>query len=245
MIIGLFCGSFLNILIDRLPKGEDVIWGRSHCDYCKKKLRWYELVPIISYVVQYGRCRRCRKHISFQYPTIEFVTGVAYATLFVLYGRSPILFLSSLLLFSAILVIFIADMKYQIIPDSMLVVSIVAVALCAIALGASTFQLINHGISALAAFAFFFFLWIVTKRRGMGLGDAKLAFVLGLFLGFPKIVEAVYFAFLTGACVGVILMLTGKRSLKSRIAFGPFLILGAVLTIMYGERFMELWQKFI
>src|SRR5690349_9078045 len=92
-IIGIFVGSFLNVLADRLPRGESVLWGRSHCDFCKKTLRWYELVPLFSYLLQNGRCRRCHKKLSVQYPLMELVTGVSFVILFLLFpvARFPIL----------------------------------------------------------------------------------------------------------------------------------------------------------
>ncbi len=212
-LLGLCVGSFLNVLADRLPRDESVFWGRSHCDYCKKPLRWYELIPVVSFVLQAGRCRRCRKKLSLRYPLIELITGAAFVMLPAQYW----------VLFSSFLVIFIADFTTQIIPDSMLL----AAAANALVVG-------PHFLSALAAGAFFYMLWFVTRGRGMGFGDVKLAAVLGLFLGYPRIIVAVYAAFLTGAAVGVILMLAGKKGWKSKIAFGPFLILGTVVSLLWN-----------
>lgn len=229
-IFGLAVGSFLNVLIDRLPKGRDVIAGRSRCDYCKKILRWYELVPLLSWAIQGGRCRQCHKSLSWQYPLVEIATGVGF-----------IIFVGSYwywIIFSALLVIFMADLKYQIIPDSMVVVGVIGV------IGA--IGLIGENVLAGAgAAAFFFLLWLITRGRAMGLGDVKLAFLMGLLLGFPGIIIACYLAFLTGAGVGVILILRGIKGLKSKIAFGPFLILGTCITLVWGPQIMEWWRRLL
>src|SRR5258707_2562362 len=109
--IGLLVGSFLNVCADRLPIGESILWGRSHCDFCKKTVRWYELIPVFSYVVQGGTCSRCHKQLSIQYPLAELATGAGFAALFYYYG-SPLLSFGALIgLFSVLLVIFLADVK--------------------------------------------------------------------------------------------------------------------------------------
>lgn len=221
-LLGISVGSFLNVLIDRLPKGQ-TIWGRSQCDYCKKTLRWYELIPIVSYLMQGGRCRRCHRMLSVQYPLVELATGFGFILL-------PNMF--HLLIFCSLLVIFVADLKYQIIPDSMLLLGVVG------AIG-EIWQ--NIGAGLLGAL-FFLLLWSITRGRGMGFGDVKLAGLLGLLLGYPRIVIALYGAFLTGAAVGVILILRGKAKPKTKIAFGPFMIFGALLATIWGARILEWWK---
>lgn len=216
-------GSFLNVLIDRLPKRKNVLTGRSVCDHCNKTLRWFELIPLLSFLIQGGRCRRCSAKLSWQYPIVELVTGVSFAL-----GVNP-------LLFSSLLVIFVADFKYQIIPDSMVVFGLLGVLL----------QGHPFWISAFGASLFFLLLWLVTRGKGMGLGDVKLAFLMGLLLGYPKIVVAGYLAFLTGAVVGVILILLGIKKPKDHISFGPFLILGTLIALVWGEKIIEWWRRFI
>ncbi len=240
-VVGLAWGSFLNVLIDRLPKGESVVWGRSRCDYCKKPLRWFELIPILSYIIQKGRCRRCHKRLSFQYPLIECMTGIGFVSLSSI-SHSWSLLLSHSILFSAFLVIFVADFKYQIIPDSMILVGIFAAIIPF--LTTYTYQLAatNHLLAAFGVTVMFFLLWGVTRGRGMGLGDVKLVFLLGLLLGYPGIIVALYIAFLTGAIVGVILVVVRKKSLKSNIAFGPFLIIGTLIALV-GQGYILYWWR--
>src|SRR3989344_7512388 len=125
--LGLVLGSFLTVLANRLPLGEDVLMSRSHCDYCKKILRWWELIPIVSFLIQMGRCRKCRKSLSLEYPFVELVTGCGLVMLSTTIGFSSILLLiSSWAIFASLLVITIADWKYEIIPDSMVVVLILS-----------------------------------------------------------------------------------------------------------------------
>jgi len=223
-LFGLAVGSFLNVLIDRLPQGKNVITGRSQCDYCGKTLRWFELVPLLSFFIQRGRCRRCHNKLSWQYPIVELVTAVAFA-----YGANP-------LVFSSLLVIFVADLKYQIIPDSMVVMGVIGV------IGVIGEKNVASGFGAAA---FFLLLWLVTRGKGMGLGDVKLAFLMGLLLGFPNIIIASYLAFLTGAASGVILILLGKKKLKEKIAFGPFLVAGTVIALIWGEQLLTVWRRLL
>lgn len=234
-IIGLCVGSLLNVLIDRLPKGESIWIDRSRCDHCKKKLRWYELIPLLSFLMQSGRCRRCHKKFSLQYPLVELTTGLGFVHF---YAQGPAL--SLMLIFGSLLVIFVADLKYMIIPDSMVVVGVIG------AIGGIWSRGAGIGENAMAgvgAALFFLVLFLITRGRGMGFGDVKLAFLLGLWLGYPKIVVGLYAAFLTGALVGVILILKGNKSLKSKIAFGPFLVLGATVAALYGDVLLKLWEK--
>lgn len=242
-ILGLVIGSFLNVLIDRLPRGENILWARSHCDYCHKTLRWWELVPLFSFIFLRASCSRCHKQLSFQYPLIELVSGVGLAFLASSIGTSdPIRFSLLAVIAGTLLVIAVSDGKYQIIPDEMVVVGMVS------ALGYRLLysgEIIPSVITAIVSAAFFYFLWRVTRGVGMGLGDVKLALYLGLWLGYPVVIVAFYIAFLTGAFVGVILMITGKKKLKSHIAFGPFLIFGTLASILWQDQIMQMVIRYL
>jgi leader peptidase (prepilin peptidase)/N-methyltransferase len=240
-LFGLLWGSFLNVLIDRLPKGQDVLLGRSHCDYCKRILRWYELIPVLSFLLARGRCLRCRKPLSFQYPFIELVTATACLLIIPAVSASLPGGIAAFILFSAFLVIFVADYKYQIIPDSM-IVAVAAGALIRNAADFSVQETTTRLVTGICTFVFFYALWRVTKRRGIGLGDVKLSPVLGFLLGYPDIIWALYSAFLTGALAGVILILYGTKTMKSKIAFGPFLLAGAGAVLMYRSLFLSIWN---
>ena len=243
LILGLLIGSFLNVLIDRLPKGEQLLKGRSRCDFCKKTLRWFELIPLFSFLLQHGRCLRCHKKLSIQYPLVELATGIGFVVLYFLSSHNLTVLLSYSLIFSSLLVIFVSDLKYQIIPDSMVVVGILGVILQGDSLQFP--QGVTLWISAFVASLLFYLIWVITKGKSMGFGDVKLAFLLGLLLGYPKIVVALYTAFLTGATLGVILILKGKRTLKSKIAFGPFLIAGTLIALLWSDIILLWWKKLL
>ena len=250
-ILGICFGSFANVLIDRLPFGENVLTGRSRCDFCKKKLRWFELIPILSFFIQGGRCRGCRKKLSWQYPIVEFGMGLVALGVF---GRISIGKISmyqyidifgKLLLTLTFVVIFVTDFKYEIIPDSMIVLGIIGAGLTLAFPPFSPLHVFPYLLSGIGASVFFFFLYLITRSRGMGLGDVNLVYLLGLVLGFPNIVVSLYTAFLTGALVGIILMVLGKKKLKSHVPFGPFLIFGASIALLFGNEIIHWWSTII
>lgn len=243
-LLGLSVGSFLNVLIDRLPNGQ-TIFGRSRCDGCGRMLRWYELVPVVSWIIQGAACRRCHRLLSLQYPLIELTTAVGFLFLFLLASPSPFVLLAYFFLFSSFLVIFVADFKYQIIPDSMLVAGLAGIGLLWMTPVRSGDNPLPYLASAAGGFLFFYLIYALSRKRAMGFGDVKLSFVLGLLLGFPLTIIAFYMAFLTGAVVGVILILVGEARFRSRIAFGPFLVLGTAMALIWGESMITWWQKTI
>lgn len=262
-IIGATIGSFLNVLIDRLPKGEQVVKGRSHCDHCHKKLGFFDLVPLLSFLLLGGRCRYCRKKISFFYPLVEFLTGIIFVMSFNFYNPTTLAsifpaspaggqLLTSLVVICSLIVIFFTDLKYYIIPDEMIVVGIIATILHIFVFSYSPTNIVSllncyivALVSGIIAGIFFFLLFLITKGKGMGQGDIKLAFLMGLLLGWPKIILAVYIAFLTGALVGVILILVGKKRFGQIIPFGPFLVLGTLAAIFYSNQLLNLWLRFL
>lgn len=272
--IGLAVGSFLNVLIDRLPKEENVLVGRSYCDHCRHPLAWYDLIPLLSFVLLRGRCRYCQKKISWQYPMVELLTG----GMFVLgslgflgsLGGSLISLCYLFFVLCCLIVIFFADLKYGIIPDKVVYPAIAVTFLFRLQgvrlansftpgsaswrtgvfpwlasghLGGGTSPIINYLLAGLGALGFFGALVLLTKGKGMGLGDVKLAFLMGLALGFPEIIVALYFAFLTGALLSAILILTKRKKFGQTIPFGPFLSAGTIFSLFYGEKAVSWWLK--
>lgn len=229
-ILGCSIGSFLNILIDRLPIGQDVTRSRSHCDHCKRTLSWYELIPIISWMVQMGKSRCCGKHLSIQYPFVELITGFVFVVLYILFSPTPLLFIAYCCISMAVIVLFASDLKYELLPTPFLLLWGFGVALRFIALQLSSNDLLYvYAIPSFSAGLFFFLLWFFSKGRAMGDGDIWLAILIGLVTGYPGIIIALYIAFLTGAAVGVILILGRVKTFKSHIPFGPFLLIGMIV----------------
>jgi leader peptidase (prepilin peptidase)/N-methyltransferase len=246
VVLGFFVGSFLGVLVDRIPRGETVIKGRSRCEFCKKKLQWYDLIPVLSFLSTKGKCRYCHKGLSLYYPAIEISTGLMFAAVsifvsfqFVIYNLSFITMLVYyLIIVSSLIVVFFTDLKYGIIPDKILLLATMVVAFYLLFVDPLA-SLINL-TSGVATFLFFVIISLgfslLLKKQSMGGGDIKLVFLLGLFLGFPNIIISLYIAFLTGALAGIILILWKKKSFqKATLPFGPFLVLGAVISLFWGN----------
>jgi leader peptidase (prepilin peptidase)/N-methyltransferase len=226
-LLGLAIGSFINCLIYRLNHGMSPLKGRSICPKCKHQLTWYDNIPLLSFALLKGRCRYCQKRISPFYPAVELSTGL----LTILVGlKSPYLLPYYLLIFWALIAIFFSDLQYQTIPDEV-VYPAIGINLIFLVLFRPEMLLANVLASLLAA-AFFIFLVLITKGKGMGWGDVKLVALMGLFLGPSLGTSALFLAFLTGALVGAILVLAGKKKLKDKIAFGPFLS-GATMVVFF------------
>jgi leader peptidase (prepilin peptidase)/N-methyltransferase len=250
-ILGLCLGSFLNVLIYRLPHSLPIT-GRSFCPKCKKKISWQDNIPILSFIFLHGRCRFCHSPISIQYPLVELTTGIV--TVFMVFHLRGVPqaqhhlggVLSQLVVVYALIVIFVSDLRYQIIPDKIVypatLLTLFYQPLHLRGVPQAQHHLGGVLLTGLAAAGFFFFLFWITHGRGMGLGDVKLAALMGFFLGFPKIIVALYLAFLTGALVGVILVLIGKKRFGEHISFGPFLTGATIVSLFYGE---VIWQKLI
>jgi leader peptidase (prepilin peptidase) / N-methyltransferase len=247
-LLGTAIGSFLNVLIDRIPRDESIVKGRSHCDKCKHILAPYDLIPLLSFILLSGRCRYCKVKLSVQYPIVEFITGLMFVFIY-LYNfhlltinhyslvSVPLNFLINLVflltIMSSLFVIFITDLKYRIIPDQILIFDL---PLIFIYLIINHYPLIiNHFLSGLALFLLFLILVLITRGKGMGLGDVKFAFVMGFLLGFPKIIVAFYLSFLTGALFSIILILVKHKRMKDAIPFGPFLAASTAVSLLYGD----------
>lgn len=268
-IFGLVIGSFLNVVALRYD-GEHfvldprVIGGRSHCASCGRTLRWFELIPLFSFFLQAGRCRRCKARLSVQYPIVEFISGLLFVLVpwrmaeFTVAGPF-IWFLPALwvLAFLILLLLSVIDIRTGIIPDELNV----ALGILAVALGislaispsgagslmgplSSIFSVpgsvwAGRVIGAMFGFIFFEFLLLVTRGRGIGMGDVKLALPLGLLFGWPDILPVVGFAFVCGALVGVVLILSKKKTMQGTLPFGPFLAIGAVTVFFFGAQLAQ------
>jgi len=245
-IFGASIGSFLNVLIDRLPK-EESINGRSRCDFCGKKIAWYDLTPVLSFFILKGKTRCCRKKLSFQYPLIEFVTGVIFVTVFkdgpYIESLTRTVLISGVM--ACLIVIFISDLKYHLISDYILLALFIFSLLLKFVIPAEAgIQVIGFDVlSGLIVCLPIFLVYFISKERAMGLGDVYLTAIMGFLLGWQKGFLALYIAFVTGAIFGLIIILFKHRKLKSKIAFGPFLVIGTVVMLFWGERILEIIKK--
>jgi len=232
-ILGLCIGSFLNVLADRLPNDRSIL-GRSKCDSCRKTLKAIDLIPIVSFVYLRGKCRFCHTSLSYQYLFAEILTGSMFVlTYLLIFPLGIVNFIVALIIISCLIAIFFADLRYGIIPDELVAVGVISLIVWLGIFEQGLF--INHLLAGIGAGLFFLMIFLFTRGRGMGFGDVKLAVLLGLFLGFPDIVLALYIAFLTGGGTGIILILWKKKRLKSSVPFGPFLILGTLITFYFAS----------
>ncbi len=258
-IFGLVVGSFLNCVIYRLalPKGRprrkaSFLRGRSYCPHCKHILHTRDLIPVLSFIILGGKCRYCRKKISWQYPLVEIATGLLFVLIlsFSAEGGQNLLDICFLFLVSCFLiVIFVYDLKHFIIPDKIIYPAI------GIALIYNFYQLLtthyplstvlNNLYAAFGAAVFFLAIVLVSRGKWMGLGDVKLSFLMGLFLGFPNILIALFFAFLIGAIIGVGLILAKRKTLKSEVPFGPFLVTGTFIALFWGPTIIDWYLNFV
>ena len=243
-VFGLFIGSFLGVVVDRLATKDSFIKGRSKCDHCGHVLGFFDLFPIFSFVLLKGQCRYCHKKLSLYCPITEITTGILFAITFLLLSQGNLSFITDhlslisviyyLFIVSCLIVIFFADLRYGIIPDKILYPAVFVVFVFTIL--NTQYLILNIVFSAIGSFLFLFILYFITKRRGMGFGDVKYAFFMGLLLGFPAVVVGLYIAFLTGAVAGIILLVWQKKRIRgTTIPFGPFLVIGTYISLFWGN----------
>ncbi len=239
-LYGSIFGSFLNVVIDRLPRDEKFFKDRSYCESCKKTLRWYDLIPLFSFLFLRGKCRYCKKPIPPRLFLIELFCGLMFVLLYSLNSTLPFSALVSIFaIFLAVFAIFMIDVKHKIIPDVLLIVILIAALLYHFVLGHDFSEYLLSGFISLL---FFLALFLGTKGRGMGFGDVKFSFVIGFLLGFPHTVIAFYSAFLTGAIISVILILSKRKKLRGEtIPFGPFLIVGIATALLFTNEIITLF----
>ncbi len=238
---GLIVGSFLNSIIYRLPTGESFLFKRSYCPHCKHRLGWRDLIPLLSFLILRGKCRYCKKPISWQYPLIESATGLLFVLIFwilnfnSLIGEWALVFY--LLITCFLIVIFAYDLKHYIIPDQVIYPAIIITLIFNFQfLISKQFSTFNYLIlSAVLAAAFFLTIVLISRGKWMGAGDVKLAFLMGLFLGWPNILVALFLAFFIGAIIGVGLIASQRKTLRSEIPFGPFLVAGTFIALFWGQ----------
>ncbi|HNT29546.1 MAG TPA: prepilin peptidase [bacterium] len=250
-ISGASIASFLCNLSTRLSKNEQVSRGRSHCDHCGKNLSWYELIPIISYLFLRGRCHSCRKKIDVSYTLTECILGILFALSGLVWHQSIYATLPEpqawlMLAFwlvnaSLFTLISYHDYRHFLILDRFVaagtILNLVLLALL------YQIQMLTYiaagGLNAL----FIGLIVLATKGKGMGEGDIKLAFLIGLVTGFPHNFTALFLGFVSGACIGVILIISKKKTSKDIIPFGPFLSFGAVTTLLFGEQILAWYLR--
>lgn len=254
-VFGLAIGSFLNVVAYRSIHGGSILLDTSHCPHCKHKLGVSDLIPIVSYLFLKGSCRYCNKKISAQYPIVEVASGVLFAltAYYWILGVSSISFLEVfqlvylLFMVSVLLVLLVTDVKNGLLPNSIVLSSIgviIAYKLFLLIFGSISLPALSVDMgAALLASAGFFAIVYFSGERAMGGGDVKLVFLIGLAVGWPAILVAIFLGFLTGAALAVMLILRGKKRFGQTIPFGPFLALGAFVSLFWGQELINIYLK--
>lgn len=240
-VLGAVIGSFLNVCIYRIPAGKSVVSPPSHCPKCGERIRWYQNIPILSYLFLGGRCGFCRVRISPRYALVEALTGLLFVLVLWYFSFSPATLIYWLFMAALVTITFI-DLDHQIIPDIISLPGISVGFLCSFFipwlpwLDSLLGVLLGGGLLLTIAWLY----ELLTKREGMGGGDIKLLAMIGAFLGWKSIFPVIFIASLSGTMIGVPLMLIKGRDSRFALPFGPFLVTAAIVYLFWGREII-LW----
>lgn len=250
--LGLCVGSFINVVIMRTLRGEDFLWGRSHCDACGRELQWWEMIPLLSFIALRGRCRTCHKEIDIMHFVVELLTGLLFVWWWVIgfaffqLTQTPLTVLQPvfwLVVGLIMLVIVVVDIRSFIIPDwATLLLFFLTLLYRIVLIATNAHQPVDFAwalFGSLLLLSFFLLLWFITAKKGIGFGDVKLVFPLGLLMGWPSMFVGIFLAFIIGAVVGIGLLFAKKTAFGRALPFGPFLILGTFLSLLYGDSLLR------
>ncbi len=263
-MLGLLIGSFINCVVYRLHQGISFLGGRSFCPRCKQLIVWHDNIPLVSYLLLRGRCRACHKKISSTYPLVELAGGILFLLVALhiypaLSGPSANLALSTILviirdwLFAGILLtIFLYDLKYYLISDLVvlpafalaLLSNLIIAALENSSLSFLISSFLNFFLSALFAGGFFLLLFVISKGKWIGGGDLRLGLLLGALLGWPGVLVALFLAYISGALIGLLLIIAKKKTMASAVPFGTFLSASAFIALLWGPFLVAQYLSF-
>jgi leader peptidase (prepilin peptidase) / N-methyltransferase len=237
-IAGITAGSFLNACIYRIPRGESMILGFSHCPCCGRRIKALDLLPLLSFFVLRGRCRSCGCRISFRYPAVEFASGLLWVMLFMKYGAG-LLFIKYALFVSVLILVGVIDHETGEVYTSTIAFGVAAGGLFA---ALEPGQGIDCILGALAGFAV---ISAIAITGGMGWGDADICLLCGLFLGLSYTLLMIFISFIIGAAAGLIMIWVAGKAGNERIAFGPYIAASAIITLFFGDNLVLLYLNMI
>ena len=247
-ILGLMVGSFLNVVIYRVPNEISIIKPNSRCGECNTTLKWYDMIPVVSLLLLKGRCRYCNTRISYRYSFVEILTGVITVLLYITYGIS-FEFIFFLSLIYILIPCFFIDLDHMIIPNGLVITgSVLFIIGFTYKLLVIKEGLIDHLIGGLAGggimLLIYFLGLLIYKKEALGFGDVKLFFVIGLFLGLKLTAIAFLYSIFSGALIGIIIMVKTKKKGKTEMPFGPFIVLGSILSLFIGNMMYNWYMGF-
>lgn len=245
ILLGLIIGSFLNVVIYRLPLEKSIVFPRSFCPSCQNRLAFYDNIPIISFIILGGRCRKCKSTISIQYPLVEAITAFSFWLTFHVYGNSIVYTVFTSIFLCFLIVLSLIDLNHMILPDQLTLGGGLIFLLFSFFNPEISFW--DGFISAFGAaliFAGLYFFYIkVRKIEGLGFGDVKMMILLGAFLGLKKLLVAVLVSSILGLIVGGFLIIFRKKTLKFQLPFGTFLGLGSYISVFWGYNILVFIQS--
>jgi len=265
-VYGAVVGSFLNVLIWRMPRDESIVRPGSHCPNCDTLLRAWDLVPLFSFLIQRCRCRYCKSPVSWRYFTVELLTAVYFAVLYYVYSYDLLTFVSYALFGAALIAIFFIDLDHWIIPDQLSLFGILigigheVVGLALRREGYEAFRIpfpgLENGLPILQSLvgmvvsggiflAIAILSYYVFKKEGLGGGDVKLAAAIGANLALSEALLSFFLAVALGSIIGVGLIAIGKKTRKDYVPFGPMMVAGALIAIFYGAELIEIWRYYV
>jgi leader peptidase (prepilin peptidase)/N-methyltransferase len=238
-VLGTVIGSFLNVCIYRIPKGKSIVYPPSFCPSCKRPIKWYDNVPVVSYILLRGKCRHCKSPISLRYPIVELLTGATTAAVTCKFGPTFDTLYYLVLIYYLIVVAFI-DLDTMEVPVKLSYFALLAGLFLSIP---ASIKFVDSMLGASFGAGVILFIietyYVFTGKEGMGYGDANIMAVIGAFLGWKKVLLTLFFASLTGAVLGVTLMALRKSSKEQPLPFGPFLAAGALATLLAGDKLLN------
>lgn len=238
-VFGALIGSFLNVCIYRVPRGASVVWPPSACPGCKRNLHWYENIPLVSFLIQGGRCRGCGSRIAWQYPIVEALTAVIFAGSWWYWGPG-VLFVSRVLFGCALVVLFAIDLEHQLLPNSITLPGIVVGFLFSLLTEPGwSASLIGILVGGGILFAVAEGYYRLRHEEGLGMGDVKMLAMIGAFIGWKLMLVTLMAASFVGSIVGVGLIASGRGGMKYALPFGTFLALGAAVAATAGPSLLD------
>lgn len=244
LVIGSIVGSFLNVCIYRLPRGESVVFPASHCPACENKLKPFDLIPILSYLWLRGRCRFCGEKISVRYPLVEFLTAILFGLAWLQAGGQWLTAICLMIFVSTLVIIYFVDLEKELIPDAASYAGIAAGFVFGFLRGEIFLALVG-------ALLGFFLLWAIGqlgklwfKKETMGSGDPFVGALLGAYLGWSGALLSIFLAYILAALVVIVLLALRRVKMDGYVPFGPALAAGGVITLFYGERILAWYLVF-
>jgi leader peptidase (prepilin peptidase)/N-methyltransferase len=243
-ILGLAVGSFLNVCIHRLPRGGSVVQPASSCPHCGYVLRWYDNIPVVSYAMLGGRCRKCRAGISIRYPIVELITMLVFIAHYVVFG-ADILLVPRLLFASSLIALFAIDLEHHLLPDAITLPGIVAGLAFSLMLPPGFLDaligvLAGGGVLWLLGEAYYRY----SGQEGMGGGDVKMLAMIGAFLGWKLMVLTLVLSSILGSLIGVLVIVIKRGGMKYALPYGTFLSIAALVASLVGQRILDWYLGF-